>query len=85
MELACLDGNVTPAAEAVIPVTDEGFLRGDGVFEVVRVYDGRIFALEEARGLGGDRAVSFFSAADSIEERLRSDAVEIEVLAAEHS
>ena len=45
MELACLDGQVTPAAEAVIPVTDDGFLRGDGVFEVIRVYDGRPFAL----------------------------------------
>ena len=45
MELACLDGSVLPAAEAVIPATDEGFLRGDGVFEVVRVYSGRPFAL----------------------------------------
>ena len=45
MELACLDGAVTPAAEAVVPVTDDGFLRGDGVFEVIRVYDGRPFAL----------------------------------------
>jgi branched-chain amino acid aminotransferase len=46
VELACLDGNVTPAAEATVPVTDDGFLRGDGVFEVVRVYDGRTFALD---------------------------------------
>ena len=34
------------AAEAMIPATDEGLLRGDGVFEVVRVYDGKPFALE---------------------------------------
>jgi branched-subunit amino acid aminotransferase/4-amino-4-deoxychorismate lyase len=46
VELACLEGKVLPAAEAVIPVTDDGFLRGDGVFEVVRVYDGRPFALD---------------------------------------
>jgi branched-chain amino acid aminotransferase len=46
-ELACLDGNVTPAAEATIPVTDAGLLRGDGVFEVIRVYDGRPFALAD--------------------------------------
>lgn len=45
MELACLEGTIGPAAEAVIPVTDDGFLRGDGVFEVIRVYDGRPFAL----------------------------------------
>ena len=46
-ELACLDGRVTPAAEAFIPVVDEGFIRGDGVFEVIRVYDGRPFALAD--------------------------------------
>ena len=44
-ELAALDGAVGPAAETYIPVVDEGFIRGDGVFEVVRVYDGRPFAL----------------------------------------
>src|SRR5437764_8677537 len=46
-DLACLDGTVAPAAETFIPVTDEGFIRGDGVFEVVSVYDGRPFALDE--------------------------------------
>lgn len=44
--LASLDGLIMPAAEATIPVTDEGLLRGDGVFEVIRVYDGVPFALE---------------------------------------
>lgn len=39
-ELACLDGTIAPAEETRIPVTDEGLLRGDGAFEVVRVYDG---------------------------------------------
>ena len=46
-ELACLDGAVGPAQETSIPVTDEGFLRGDGAFEVIRVYDGQPYALEE--------------------------------------
>jgi len=46
-ELACFDGHLAPAAETRIEVTDEGFLRGDGAFEVVRVYDGRPFALDE--------------------------------------
>ena len=46
-DLACLDGAVTPASEAMIPVVDEGFLRGDGAFEVVRVYNGTPFVLDE--------------------------------------
>jgi len=46
-DLACLDGVTAPAAETSIPVVDEGFIRGDGAFEVVRVYDGRAFALDE--------------------------------------
>ncbi len=45
--LASLDGEIMPAREATIPATDEGLLRGDGIFEVIRVYDGRPFALGE--------------------------------------
>lgn len=45
--LASLDGEIMPATQATIPATDEGLLRGDGAFEVIRVYDGRPFALEE--------------------------------------
>jgi branched-chain amino acid aminotransferase len=45
--LASLDGEIMPAAEATIPATDAGLLRGDGVFEVIRVYEGSPFALEE--------------------------------------
>lgn len=45
--LASLDGEITLAREATISATDEGLLRGDGVFEVIRVYDGRPFALEQ--------------------------------------
>jgi branched-chain amino acid aminotransferase len=44
-ELGCLDGRIAPAAELSIPATDEGLLRGDGVFEVLRVYRGTAFAL----------------------------------------
>jgi len=46
-KLAILDGDVMDVAQATIPVTDEGLLRGDGVFEVVRLYDGRPYGLEE--------------------------------------
>jgi branched-chain amino acid aminotransferase len=45
-ELACLDGRIAPAEETYVPATDEGLLRGDGVFEVIRVYGGVPFALD---------------------------------------
>jgi branched-chain amino acid aminotransferase len=45
--LAILDGEVMPPDEARIDVTDEGLLRGDGVFEVIRLYDGLPFALDD--------------------------------------
>jgi branched-chain amino acid aminotransferase len=44
--LASLDGEIMPAAEATIPVTDEGLVRGDGAFEVIRVYDGAPYAFD---------------------------------------
>jgi branched-chain amino acid aminotransferase len=44
--MASLDGEIMPAGEAMIPATDEGVVRGDGVFEVVRVYDGTPYAFE---------------------------------------
>ena len=45
--LASLDGAIGPAEDARIPVTDEGLTRGDGGFEVMRLYGGRPFALED--------------------------------------
>jgi branched-chain amino acid aminotransferase len=45
--LASVDGAIMLASEATIPATDEGLVRGDGVFEVMRIYDGQPFALEE--------------------------------------
>jgi len=45
--LASLDGVIGPVADTRIPVTDEGLLRGDGGFEVARLYGGRPFAMED--------------------------------------
>ena len=39
-EYTVLDGVLSPSSEAMIPATDEGFLRGDGAFEVLRSYGG---------------------------------------------
>jgi branched-chain amino acid aminotransferase len=46
-ELASVDGAISPTLEARIGVADDGLLRGDGVFEVIRLYKGRPFALGE--------------------------------------
>jgi branched-chain amino acid aminotransferase len=46
-ELGSIDGRIAPSADLAIPATDEGLLRGDGVFEVIRVYDGTAFALTD--------------------------------------
>ena len=45
--LASVDGAIGPAEEARIPISDEGLLRGDGAFEVMRLYQGRPFAFAE--------------------------------------
>lgn len=42
-----LNGKFVPEADAKISVYDHGFLYGDGVFEGIRAYNGRIFRLEE--------------------------------------
>ncbi|HET6998491.1 MAG TPA: aminotransferase class IV, partial [Solirubrobacterales bacterium] len=44
-ELASVDGTVTPTAEAMVPMKDDGLYRGDGAFEVIRLYGGKPFAL----------------------------------------
>ena len=45
--LASVDGAIMLASAATIPATDEGLLRGDGAFEVIRIYDGHPFAFED--------------------------------------
>ena len=42
-----LDGNYVREEEAKISVFDHGVLYGDGVFEGIRVYNGRVFKCEE--------------------------------------
>jgi len=41
-----LNGNILPEAEAKISPADRGLLLGDGIFETMRAYGGRIFRLE---------------------------------------
>ena len=74
--LAILDGRTMAAEEARIPATDEGLLRGDGVFEVVRVYGGRPFALDEhlARMARSARNLRLPFDADAVRARRRGAA-----------
>ena len=42
-----LNGQFVPEAQAVVPVNDRGFLYGDGLFETVRVFNGRAFRMAQ--------------------------------------
>jgi branched-chain amino acid aminotransferase len=42
-----VNGDFVPKEEAKVSVYDHGFLYGDGVFEGIRSYEGRIFGLDE--------------------------------------
>ena len=44
-ELASVDGTITPTGDATIGLKDDGLYRGDGAFEVIRLYGGKPFAL----------------------------------------
>jgi len=45
-QLVYIDGTFYPKAEAKVSVFDHGFLYGDGVFEGIRAYHGKVFRLE---------------------------------------
>jgi branched-chain amino acid aminotransferase len=71
-----VNGRITPAAEAVIPVYDHGFLYGEGIYETLRTYEGVPFLYDRhvarLRGSAGHLAldVPFTDAAllDAIHE-----------------
>lgn len=86
-ELASVDGTVSATADAIVPLKDDGIYRGDGAFEVIRLYAGRPFALADhidrlersatAIELGFDRSaleaeiVALLESAGAIEGQLR--------------
>jgi len=45
-EVIYLNGRIVPREEAVISIDDRGFLFGDAIYEVIRSYDGRLWAFE---------------------------------------
>jgi branched-chain amino acid aminotransferase len=72
-------GHFRPAAEASVSVFDHGLLYGDGVFEGIRAYNGRIFKLEQhidrlfdsAKAIRLDIPVSREAVADLVLEACR--------------
>ena len=47
MSIVYLNGEFLPDSEARVPVLDRGFIFGDGVYEVIPVYSGKLFRFEE--------------------------------------
>ena len=47
MDQIYLNGSFLPRSEAQIPIMDRGFLFGDGVYELIPVFNKKIFLLEE--------------------------------------
>ena len=45
--LVYINGELVPKEQATVSVLDHGLLYGDGVFEGIRVYNGRVFRLRE--------------------------------------
>lgn len=46
-DLVYLNGEYMPLADAKVSVLDRGFLFGDGVYEVIPAYSGKLFRLED--------------------------------------
>jgi D-alanine transaminase len=70
--LCYLNGSYGPLRDAKVSVLDRGFVFGDGVYEVVPVYDGRLFRFDEhmarlQRSLGKVRITQPHSHAEWLE------------------
>lgn len=71
-----LNGRVIPSENAFVPVDDRGILYGDGIFETMRSYQGRVFLL--------DRHIRrLFDAAKRLEIKIPESAEELAEAVAE--
>ncbi|ELZ86607.1 branched-chain amino acid aminotransferase [Haloferax elongans ATCC BAA-1513] len=79
-----VDGDIVPADEASIPVTDRGFLYGDAAFETLRAYGGDVFhweahadrLAETCDVLGMDHGLSDADLRSRIDETLAANDLE---------
>ena len=67
-------GAFRPAADASVSVFDHGLLYGDGVFEGIRAYNGRVFKLERhiERLFESAKAIRSSRAAPAISASIRA-------------
>lgn len=47
MNFAIINGELVKRAEAKVDIEDRGYQFGDGVYEVIRVYNGKMFTIQE--------------------------------------
>jgi len=79
--LIYLNGKLLPEEEAKISVFDRGLLYGDGIFEGIRIYDGRIFKLDEhierlyfsAKAIMLEAPLNFYDMKNAIIQTVRSN------------
>ncbi|RYH10836.1 D-amino acid aminotransferase [Tropicimonas sp. IMCC6043] len=82
--LIWLNGRVVPKPEAVVSVYDSGFMLGDGVWEGLRLYDGRWAFLDEhldrlfeaAKAIDLDIGMDRAGVAAALEETRRANGME---------
>jgi len=62
-EIIWINGKIVKTKDAKVSIFDHGFLYGDGLFETMRAYSGKVFALDR-------HMVRLFSAAKKLEIRM---------------
>ena len=78
-----LDGKLVDQQDAKISVFDHGVLYGDGVFEGIRVYNGRVFELdahirrlyESAKGIRLTIRINRDELADAVEQTVKANGI----------
>ncbi|MFA0733658.1 MAG: hypothetical protein OGMRLDGQ_000158 [Candidatus Fervidibacter sp.] len=69
--LVWLNGELVPKSQAKVSVFDHGFLYGDGVFEGIRAYNGKVFMLDEHLDRLYDSAKSIWLTIPLTKEQMR--------------
>jgi len=71
MSYVLINGEIVERSQAKVDIEDRGYQFGDGVYEVVRIYNGKPFALSEHL----DR---FYESAEKIYMKIRYEKMELE-------